>query len=194
MNPSINQNYTSVNAKRTKVTIITLAVILGLLLLNFPLLHMLDTKRRLNNVSLPLTNRLASMTTDGLGPSGTNISFTVNKNYASPIEAKNDIIKQLESEGISILRFSDKPSSISLKNNGVKGKELPINEIAMTFFPHHYAFTFYLDQPIPCEPDPNSSSDDYLCGGEKRDDALEEKLINNQPIRAVNVRAAVKLF
>jgi hypothetical protein len=194
MYPSINQNYNPSKTKRIKPILITLVVLFVFLLFSFPTLHMLDTKRRLNNVRLPLSNQLVAMGSNGLGPSDTNISFTVNKSYTSSTEAKNDIIERLEDAGISILKPSDRPSSITLKYNGTKDKALPINEIATTFFPNHYAFTFYLERQIPCEPDTNSTNDGYLCNGEVRNDALENKLINNQPVRSVNVQAAVKFF
>lgn len=194
MNPSINQSYSPSKAKWIKPTLITLVVLFVFLLFSLPTLHMLDTKRRLHNASLPLSNQLVAMSSNGLGPSNTSISFTVNKSYASSTEAKNDIIERLDDAGISILKPSDRPSSITLKYNGTKDKALPINEIATTFFPNHYAFTFYLERPIPCEPDTNSNNDNYLCDGEVRNDALENKLINNQPVRSVNVQAAVKFF
>jgi hypothetical protein len=193
MNPSIN-NTVPGKAARKKTTLITLVIVFAVLLWNVPLLHMLDTSRRLHNVALPLSNQQASMNSDGLGPSGTNISFTVTKNYASPVEAKNDILKQLEAQGISILQPTDKPSSISLKYNGTSGKELPINEIATTFYPRHFAFTFYLAQPMPCEPDAIPNNDEYLCEGEVRNNALKNKLFNSRPVRSVNVQAAVGLW
>jgi hypothetical protein len=194
MYPSINQNDTTKKTKHTKTIVITLSVVIIVLTFNLPLLHMLDTKRRLHNVSLPLSNQLVSMDSNGIGPSGTNISFTVNKNYSSSVEAKEDIIKHLEKAGLSILQPSDTPSSATLKYNGAKGKELPINELAMTFFPNHYAFTFYLQHTIPCAPDTTANNDDYVCGGELRNDALENKIVNSEPIRSVTIDAKVKLL
>lgn len=176
---------------KRKKNLITLAIMVGVLLFSFPLLHMLYVKVRLNTVSLPLSSQVVSMGSNGIAPSGTNISFMLNKHYANTLEAKKDILKQLDAAGISILDPAAKPTYVFMQSDGARNTGLPITEIKMSFSPDYHELTFYLDQPFSCK----QGDENYkaLCENEVHNsDAIENKLMDSRSIRSVKVYGSVK--
>lgn len=189
---STNRSATPKKSKILKKRLITLAIIAAILLFNFPLLHMIYVKTRLTTVSLPLSNQVASMGGNGLGPSGTNISFTVNKSYANTIEAKRDIIQKLDTAGISILKPGDEPTYTFVQDDTQSGGELPGEEIEMTFFPDYHIFTFELEPPAPCSPSSVPGNDKALCDDQLKGEEYKNRLLNTRPVSSVRVHASVK--
>jgi hypothetical protein len=177
-----------------KKTLIILAVLIVVLLFNFPLLHMLNITRKLNNVSLPLSSKVVAMGGNGLTTDRTNIDFVVNKHYANALEAQKDIIEKLKIAGISIPQ-PDEKAIVSPKGGGVSNGDF-INEIHISYFPagsSHTEFTFILERTIPCGFESTGGKyAEYQCEGKTTDDAFDQRVASSEPISSVRVSTSIK--
>jgi hypothetical protein len=178
---------------KRKKNLITLAITAGVLLFSFPLLHMLYVKAKLASVSLPLSDQVVSMGSNGLGPSGTNISFTLNRSYASPLAAKEDIIKQLKAAGLSSPQPSDQPTYVSAQD-GISGRsDERIDNIKFVYHMsdgNDYTFNLFFEQPVICTY--NYAATETLCEGEEMGKSLTTKLVNGRPVGSTRVQASIK--
>jgi 8-oxo-dGTP diphosphatase len=191
-NSQISQKPVASQPKSIKKKLIILAIVAVVLLFNFPLLHMLYVKMKLATVPLPISEQVVSMGSNGLGPSGSNISFTVNKSYGSPLAAKEDISKQLQSAGILAPQASDKPTYV-FAQDGVSGSsEDRIDNIKLIYRTSNgndYTFLLFFEQPVLCDYD--STARETLCAGEKMGKSLTAKLANSRPVSSSRVDASV---
>lgn len=188
----ISQKPVASKTKSIKKKLIIVAVVIVILLFNFPLLHMLNTKRKLDNVSLPLSSKVVSMGSNGLAADRTNVSFVVNKSYPNTLEAKNDIIKKFQMAGISIPQ-PDEGAYISPQGNGTSGGDF-INEIHISYFPNnsHIEFTFALERTLSCGFESTGGKyAEYQCEGKTVNKAFDDKLVSSQPISSVRVNTSV---
>lgn len=190
----INQKPTTYKRKSIKKTLIILSVVAIVLLFNFPLIHMLNTKRKLANVSLPLSSTVVAMGGNGIATDRTNIDFGVNKHYANSLEAKKDVIEKLKIAGISIPQPDDK-AIVSPKGGGVSNGDF-INEIHISYFPagnSHTEFTFILERTIPCGFESTGGKyAEYQCEGKTVNDAFKHKIASSEPISSVRVSTSIK--
>jgi 8-oxo-dGTP diphosphatase len=191
-NSQISQKPVASRPKSIKKKLIVLAIVAVVLLFNFPLLHMLYVKAKLATVPLPISEQVVSMGSNGLGPSGSNISFTANKSYASPLAAKEDISKQLQSAGISFPQPSDKPA-YTFAQDGVNGSsDERIDNIKLVYHlndGNDYTFLLFFEQPVLCSYDYVAT--ETLCEGEEKGKSLTTKLVNSRHVSSARVDASI---
>ena len=179
--------------KSTKKKLMILAIAILVLLLNFPLLHMLYVNVKLKAIPLPLSDQVVSMGSNGLGPSGSNISFTLNKRYPSPLAAKEDISRQLTAVGIAAPKATERPTYTFAHDGENSRSDDRIDNIEFIYDMsdgNDYTFTIFFEQPVLCSYDDTTAQN--LCEGEKKDKSLTAKLANSRPVSSTRVTASVK--
>lgn len=118
------------------------------------------------------------------------IRFTVNKSYASSIEARNDIIQTLQNSEISAPEISDSPQVVAYSKSGATGGETPIEVLHNNYRgydSHSYNFWFELSSSTPCEV-VKADTIKVLCGGEDKD-SVADKLFTSQAVTKVRIVA-----
>lgn len=150
-----------------------------------------DVKNKIDAIALPLTKTRVYTNGDCLTGSGTQFQFTVQKDFASPDLAKQEIVNAIKSVGIPALSDNTKPYYIYGKDDNVSGGATPINQIDVGYYINgydSYDFTYQLKQKIPCLV---ISEEKVTCNGVEEKQLLSE-LLTSEPISSANFSGSVR--